>query len=159
MDWSLRCFQEDPVNGRTPRSDTFQGAGEGDQTYAQIGTFLVTETGIHHCCDLSLAPTTMMWTCFSLLRAGKKIFILCLETGSLRGGKMKKPLEASFYLIHPSENWDVVPMASLTQTFWHVWSLCLFFRPSKRLVTEQSTHWGSVPVRNDNAIPAFPLVS
>lgn len=110
-------------------------------------------------CDLSLAPATMMWTCFSLLNAVKEFFILCLEAGTIWGQKMKNPLDTSFYLIYPSETWNVALMASLTQSFWHVWTICLFFRSSKLLVIEHSTRWGSVPVRNDSVIPAFPLMS
>lgn len=110
-------------------------------------------------CDLSLASSAIMWTCCSLLNAGKKFFILHLEARTLWGGKAKKPLDTSFCLIHPSETWKVTLMVNLTQSFWQLWTICLFFMSSKLLVTEHSTPRGSAPMWNDSVFLAFPMMS
>lgn len=155
VEWCLWWFLKYPVIALTH----FQRAGVGEP---DLWLCLYSCGNSERCpslCDLSLAPTTMMWKCCSLLNAGKKFFILCLETGTLWRGEIKKPLDTSFYLTHPSETWKVVLMVSLTWSFWRVWTICLFFRSSKLLVTEHSPHWGSVPVRNYSVIPAFPRKS
>lgn len=71
---------------------------------------------------------------------------------------MKKLLDTSFYLIHPSETWNVVLMVSLTQGFWHVWTICLFFRLLKLLMIEHSTHCGSVPILWGMTVPSQPFL-